>query len=107
MGLRFGISVMVFRVLSATKTSCADFKNLILIRLLRAGTTGGAPLPPLKVECKPLWQPVNVARAYVPDPFLENFGSDAAPERLLLGRRAALFHLETSTRILSCERVSL
>src|SRR3954447_25640678 len=35
-------------------------------RLLRAGTTGGAPLPPLEVECKPLWQPENVARAFCP-----------------------------------------
>src|SRR5437763_14797453 len=35
-------------------------------RLLRAGTTGGAPLPPLEVECKPLRQPENVARAFCP-----------------------------------------
>src|SRR4051812_38813467 len=34
--------------------------------LLRARTTGGAPLPPLKVECKPLWRPENVARAFCP-----------------------------------------
>src|SRR3954447_25361701 len=34
--------------------------------LLRARTTGGAPLPPLEVECKPLWQPENVARAFCP-----------------------------------------
>src|SRR3954464_5837733 len=34
--------------------------------LLRARTTGGAPLPPLEVNCKPLWQPENVARAFCP-----------------------------------------
>src|SRR5438477_6784685 len=40
--------------------------NRTLFGLLRAGTTGGAPLPPLEVECKPLWQPENVARAFGP-----------------------------------------
>jgi len=75
--------------------------------LLRARTTGGAPLPPLEVECKPLWQPKNVARAYVPDPRLENSGSDAAPGRAASRPASSSFHLKTSTRVLGCERASL
>ena len=46
---------------------CFVAVNLVSFRLLRAGTAGGAPMPPLEVEFKSLWQPRNVAPAYGSD----------------------------------------
>src|SRR5436190_23192249 len=87
---------------SAAKIAGISLFSTLRFGLLRAGTTGGAPLPPLEVECKPLWQPENVARAYVPDPRLENSGSDAAPGRAASRPASSSFHPESSTLILGC-----
>ena len=50
----------------AAKIAGISLFSTLTFGLLRARTTGGAPLPPLEVECKPLWQPENVARAFGP-----------------------------------------
>src|SRR5436309_3013805 len=61
-------------------------------RLLRARTAGGAPMPPLEVEYKSLWQPRNVAPRMDPIAVSRELEiRNAAPKRLPLGHRAALF----------------
>src|SRR5436309_11919734 len=62
-------------------------------------------LAPLEVECKPQWRPMNVAPALGPISCLENSGSDAAPERLLLGQRAALFIRRVARRFRAAGRI--
>jgi hypothetical protein len=49
-------------------------------------------MPPLEVECKSLWQPRNVAPRMDPIAVSRELEiGNAAPKRLLLGHRAALF----------------
>src|SRR5436305_9500454 len=75
------------------------FDSTLLFRLLRAGTTGGAPLSPLEVEYKPQWQPYErCTRVWARSSSRELWIGTPLRNDLPLGWRAGSFHLESSTR---------
>ena len=92
---------------SAAKSPESDLFSTHSLGLLRARTTGGAPLPPLEVEYKPLWQPENVARAFGPIRVSRTLDRMPLRKSCLSANEQLSFIQESSTRILSCERVGL
>src|SRR5690349_8224430 len=68
-------------------------------RLLRAGTTGSAPMPPLEVECKSLWRPCErCTRVLARSRVSRTLDRNAAPVRSASRLASRLFSISKLTQ---------